>query len=74
MTPGTHIKAIGIWSVRKGQEKSDKSGPTVQHVKHSYLHVVGIQTVEEETGRVSSIFSPEEEEVFHDRMLFILFN
>ena len=37
-----------------------------KNVRLSFLHVVGIDALDAEGGRVSGLFSPEEEQTFHD--------
>jgi DNA replication licensing factor MCM5 len=81
VSPGARVKVIGIWSVRAASGSSRESkqlaggaagkgggggGGGDKNVRLSFLHVVGIDTLDAEGGRVSGLFSPEEEQTFHD--------
>jgi len=67
VSPGTRVKVIGISSVFKSKAKGkDKKNPINTGVRESYLYVVGLEIMDAEKGRASTIFTPEEEQKFQE--------
>ncbi|GBG29338.1 DNA replication licensing factor MCM5 [Hondaea fermentalgiana] len=69
VSPGMRIKVMGISSVRQqsGKTASAKGGSRMpSSVKDGFLTVVGIEVMDDESGRSSSLFTPEEEQTFHN--------
>mmetsp|Transcript_1796 Transcript_1796/g.4176 ORF Transcript_1796/g.4176 Transcript_1796/m.4176 type:complete len:754 (+) Transcript_1796:239-2500(+) len=68
VSPGMRIKVMGISSVRQASGgKSAKGGSRMpSSVKDGFLTVVGIEVMDDESGRSSSLFTPEEEQTFHN--------
>ena len=62
-SPGTRVSVIGISSVFSSKKNSNVGAVAI---KMPYIRVVGIEVDEEGSGRARDIFTPAEEDLFHD--------
>ena len=67
VVPGSRVLVVGVYSLTRNQHgggRGGRGGGGAGEVRAPFLHVVGIQVNDDELGRTSALFPPEEEEEF----------